>query len=190
MKLRSREVTLKARAIKMAAALVGIYRCLVAAFYYLAGEQLHLRQSRGELTMPPAEAGTVELSQGTVVEQRFTMQIQRLERIEVQWSTYYRPNTGTAVMELWDERSGELLLTQRFDVSAIPEGGVTVLTAEAPLEGLYEVPLLLRVYADSPAGSAASPLMSLSGQREEAFLMSNNGEAAEGVLGLSAYGAD
>ena len=190
MKLRSREVTLKARAIKMAAALVGIYLCLVAAFYYLAGEQLHLRQSRGELTMPPAEAGTVELSQGTVVEQRFTMQIQRLERIEVQWSTYYRPNTGTAVMELWDERSGELLLTQRFDVSAIPEGGVTVLTAEAPLEGLYEVPLLLRVYADSPAGSAASPLMSLSGQREEAFLLSLNGEAAEGVLCFSASGED
>ena len=47
---------------------------------FLAGDQLHLRQSRGNLDMPEAESGTVELVQGAVVEQKFSCEIQRLQR--------------------------------------------------------------------------------------------------------------
>lgn len=170
--------------------LFALYWVLVVAFFFLAGDQLHLRQSRGNIPLPTAEAGTAELSQGAVVEQRFTTRIQRLQSINVQWGTYYRPNSGTATMELWNESTGELLLTRNFDVSSIPEGGLTTLTAETPLEGLYGVPLLLRVYADSQPGVAASPLLNQSAPTEEDFSLSLNGTFTEGTLCFAASGQD
>jgi len=175
---------------RLAACLVLGYLILTVLFYFLAGEQLHLRVSRGNLELPAAEAGTVELCQGAVVEQIFTVKIQRLETVSVQWGTYYRPNTGTVTMELWNQAAGELLLSQTFDAAAIPEGGLTTLMAETPIEELYQVPLLLRLYADSQPGSAASPLMNVSGEPEEGFSLTLNGVPTQGTLCVSAAGTD
>ena len=33
-----------------------VYAVLIIAFYFLAGDQLHFRRSRGEVTMPAAPA--------------------------------------------------------------------------------------------------------------------------------------
>ena len=49
---------------------------LAVAFYFLAGEQLRYRDSRGNIEMPVANAATVELTAGSVVEQQFTPKIQ------------------------------------------------------------------------------------------------------------------
>lgn len=166
------------------------YWVLIIAFYFLAGDQLHLRQSRGDIPLPIAETGTVELSQGAVVEQRFTTRIQRLQSIAIQWGTYYRSNTGTVTMELWNESTGTFLLSQNFDVSAITEGGLTTLTAEEPLEGLFGATLLLRIYADSQPGAAASPMMNSSAPAEEGLSLSLNGVSAAGTLCFSASGQD
>ncbi len=166
------------------------YLVLAVLFYFLAGEQLHLRQSRGNLERPAAEAGTMELCQGTVVEQMFTLKIQRLETVSVQWGTYYRPNAGTVTMELWREDSGELLLTKSFDAASIQEGGVTQLEAEEPMEGLYLVPLLLRLTADSQPGSAVSPMMNTQAEAGEGFSLTLNGQAVPGVLCFNASGMD
>ena len=87
---------------KLSVLFVVCYLFLAVAFYYLAGYQLHFRQSRGTLEMPAAEAGTVELVQGAVVEQTFSAEIQRLQSISIQWGTYYRPNAGTVTVELYD----------------------------------------------------------------------------------------
>ena len=165
------------------------YIAAVILFYFLAGEQLHLRQSRDNLELPTADSGTVELVSGSVVEQRFTTEIQRLEQINIQWGTYYRPNAGTVLAELVDLRSGAVLLSQRFDAAGIQEGGLTTLTAEAPIEGLYQVPLLLRLTADSQPGAAASPLMNTQGQ-EEGWELSLNGAPTSGTLCFSLSGTD
>jgi len=165
------------------------YLAAVVMFYFLAGEQLHLRQSRGNLELPAADSGTVELTAGSVVEQAFTVKIQRLETVSVQWSTYYRPNAGTVLMELVDLRSGGVLLSQGFDAAGLQEGGLTTLTAEAPIEGIYQAPLLLRVTADSQPGSAASPLMNTQAA-EENFNLTLNGTVTPGVLCFSAAGTD
>ena len=175
---------------KTSLAVALIYALLVLGFYFLAGDQLRYRESRGNLAAPAAESGIVELVQGTIVEQSFIMKIQRLERLSVQWGTYYRPNAGAAVMELWNQASGQLLLQQSFDVAAISEGGFTTLTAAEPLEGLYNTPLLLRIYADSQLGSAVSPLMSLSAEKQEGFALFLNGENMNGTLCFSASGSD
>ena len=46
------------------------YIVLAVAFYFLAGEQLRYRDSRGNIEMPVANAATVELTTGSVVEQQ------------------------------------------------------------------------------------------------------------------------
>lgn len=179
---------------RLAVVLLVGYLAAVVLFYFLAGEQLHLRESRGNTGLLPAESGTVELTAGCTVEQRFTTKIQRLEQVSVQWGTYYRQNDGTVLLELWDLQNGRLLLSQAFDAAAIPEGGLTTLTAEEPIEGLYLLPLALRVTSpDSQPGSAASPLMNLQPQTEEkegSRQLFINGEPAAGTLCFSATGTD
>lgn len=174
---------------RLALVLVIGYIAAVILFYFLAGEQLHLRQSRDNLELPTADSGTVELVSGSVVEQRFTTEIQRLEQIDIQWGTYYRPNAGTVLAELIDLRFGTVLLSQSFDAAGIQEGGLTTLTAEAPIEGLYQIPLLLRLTADSQPGAAASPLMNTQGQ-EEGWELSLNGAPTSGTLCFSLSGTD
>ena len=167
------------------------YLTAVVLFYFLAGEQLHLRESRGNISLLPAESGTIELTAGSVVEQQFITTVQRLEQVSIQWGTYYRQNAGTVVMELWDLQSNRLLLSQTFDAASIAEGGVTTLAAEDPIEGLYHLPLALRITSpDSQPGSALSPLMNLQGKLEEAGGLFFNGSQTEGTLCFSVRGTD
>lgn len=162
------------------------YAILAVLFYFLAGDQLHFRKSRGTVVMPAAEAGTVELVQGAEVVQQFTAEIQRLTGVSVQWGTYYRPNAGTVTMSL---HQGEMLLGQQtFDASQITEGGMTTLSFDSPIEGLVNVPLTLRLTADSQVGSAVSPMMSSA--QTDGFSLILNGVETAGTLCFSADGED
>ena len=189
-KHQSTEINLKKTIVT---AIVG-YVCLVVLVYFLMGYQLHFRESRGDLEQPAAEAGTVELVQGAVVEQTFSAKIQRLQSVSVQWGTYYRPNSGTVTMELINQADGSVVMSQSFDAAAITEGGLTTMTAEEPIETVYGVPLLLRIYADSQPGSAVSPMMCLTAPEPEEdaapFALTLNGAPTEGELCFSATGED
>lgn len=158
-------------------------------FYFLAGEQLHFRQSRDNRPLPAADSGTVELAAGNVVEQYFMTEIQRLERIDIQWTTFYRPNAGMILAEIVDPRTNEVLLSQTFDAAGLQDGGVTTLTAETPLEGLHQIPLLLRITADSQPGSAVSPLMNSQILWED-WELTVNGVPVSGVLCVALSGTD
>ena len=173
---------------RLAVVLLAGYLAAVVLFYFLAGEQLHLRESRGNIDILPAESGTVELTAGCVVEQRFTTEVQRLEQVSVQWGTYYRQNAGTVLVELWDIQNSQLLLTRDFDASAIQENGLTTLTAEEPIEGLYLLPLALRILSDGHSGSSPSPMMSSRQTAGEELLI--NGSPASGTLCFSVRGTD
>lgn len=175
---------------RMAVILLTGYWALVILFYFLAGEQLHLRKSRGNIDLLPAESGTVELAGGNVVEQQFITTIHRLEQVSIQWGTYYRQNAGTISIELWDLSQNGIIASQTYDAAAIQEGGVTTLTTAKPLEGLYGIPLLLRIYADSPLGNAVSPLMNQSTPVEEGSTLFLNGTPVEGTLCFSVTGED
>lgn len=48
-----------------------LYALLVISFYFLAGKELHIRDSRGDLDLPVAETAAGELAQGVVIEQVF-----------------------------------------------------------------------------------------------------------------------
>lgn len=174
---------------KLSVLLVVCYLFLAVAFYYLAGYQLHFRQSRGTLEMPAAEAGTVELVQGAVVEQTFSAEIQRLQSISIQWGTYYRANAGTVTVELYDLRDNSLLMHQTLDASTIGEGAITTMSVEEPIETVYQAPLLLRISSDSKPGSAVSPMMSATAQTD-GFDLYLNGMQVQGTLCFSADGED
>lgn len=174
---------------KLSVLLVVCYLFLAVAFYYLAGYQLHFRQSRGTLEMPVAEAGTVELVQGAVVEQTFSAEIQRLQSISIQWGTYYRANAGTVTVELYDLRDNSLLMHQTLDASTIGEGAITTMSVEEPIETVYQAPLLLRISSDSQPGSAVSPMMSATAQTD-GFDLYLNGTQVQGTLCFSADGED
>ena len=63
-----------------------LYALLVISFYFLAGKELHIRDSRGDLDLPVAETAAGELAQGVVIEQVFQADIQRFQTVSVQWS--------------------------------------------------------------------------------------------------------
>lgn len=184
---------------RICALCIAVYVTLVVLLYFLMGYQLHFRESRGDIELQPAETGTVELVQGAVVEQIFSTKIQRLQEVSVQWGTFYRANSGTATMELYNLNDGSLMLSKTFDVSTIQEGSLTTLKAGTPIEGLCDVPLLLRIHADSATGAAAFPLMSVSKvatvnenvkEGETPFSLTINGRPTEGVLCFSVTGED
>lgn len=108
--------------------LIGIfafYCAFVVLFYFLTGDQLIYRESRGEQEMPAATAGTVELYQGSDVTQYFMTGVQRLDSVSVLWGTYYRANAGTVTVELLRTDTGEVLMSGQFAAVDIQEGGTT-----------------------------------------------------------------
>ena len=179
------EINLK----KIGLTVLAIYAALVVGFYFLAGEQLLYRNSRGNLAMPVSDAAAAELSQGVTVEQVFQAKIQRFETVCVQWGSYCRLNSGTVTVELLRASDGTVLMEGSFDAAAITEGQSLSISAAEPIEALHDTPLLLRLYADSPAGSAAAPLINTRETRE-GFALTVNGEAIPGMLCFSAAGKE
>ena len=165
------------------------YLVLTVAFYFLAGEQLRFRESRGDIELPAANAATVELTAGSVVEQQFTPKIQIFERISVQWGVFNRVNHGTVNVQLINLATQEVLLDQNLQADRIVEGQVT--TFDFPsLENVCNVPLALRISSpDAVAGDALTPVMKSDATLENGQLFIN-GQAVAGELAFSATGRD
>lgn len=165
------------------------YLVLVGAFCFLTGEQLYLRESRRNISLPTAESAATELASGSSIDQHFLVDIDEIEEISVQWETFYRPNAGTVIMELRNGETGAVLTSQSFDAAGITEGSVTTLTQGMPVKGMDRKPLVLHISADSQPGSAVAPLMNRQEEMEYTTLMIN-GTQAQGILCFSVEGRD
>lgn len=169
---------------------VAVYIGLVIAFYFLAGEELRIRDSRGDIAMLTANDATVELSQGSTVEQSFISNIQILDGISIQWGSYYRENRGTAHITLQDADSGEIIQETDVSMSGIQEGQITDFPLEQGREGFYQRKLIIRITSpDAQAGFAITPLMCKDQTITDGELFLN-GNPAEGALCFTAYGRD
>lgn len=187
--MRPSKLKSKYKPIKTGVLVILCYLFLAVSFYFLAGEQLHIRQSRGNIEMPIAESVSAEMVSGSVVEQIFTPEIQSFESISILWGNYNRPNFGTAVVEVYNTLDNTLLGSQTIDVSTIQDGMTTELRFENPIETVYNVPLKIRITSDSVPGSAITPLMSLS-EKNVGQVLLINGNEVEGTLCFSANGID
>lgn len=165
------------------------YIVCTIAFYFLAGEQLHYRNSRGNIEMQTANAATTELTANTVVEQQFSAKIQILEQISVQWGCFNRVNHGTISVQLINLSTQEVLLDQTLQAETLTEGQVS--TFDLPsLETCYGVPLALRISSpDGLPGDSLTPMMKTDGALENSQLYIN-GQPVSGVCAFSATGRD
>ncbi len=176
---------------KICAVILVCYAALAVAFYFLTGEQLHFRVSRGTIAMPTANYGTVELVPGAKVEEVFTPKIQRLEQVSVTWGTYGRKDKGTVLVELYKKADMKLLLSQKLDASALKEGTVTTMTFGTPLENVYGAELLLRITSpDGVSGSTVTPVMKTDADPLPGSQLFLNGKETNGRLCFSAQGTD
>ncbi len=177
---------------KIFTATVAVYIILTVLFYILAGDQLKIRESRGNTELPIADAAVAELSQGLAIEQTFKAEIQRLDSISVQWTNFYRENQGTVTMQLLNSADGTIYMEAFFDAASITDGQSLTMSVPAeasPIEGLYNVPLTVKIFSDSQIGSAVAPLKSTTTQRE-GYMLAINGVPAEGTLCFTAHGTD
>lgn len=165
------------------------YIVSTVAFYFLAGEQLHYRNSRGNIEMQTANAATTELTANTVVEQQFSAKIQILEQISIQWGCFNRVNHGTISVQLINLSTQEVLLDQTLQAETLTEGQVS--TFDLPsLETCYGVPLALRISSpDGLPGDSLTPMMKTDGSLENSQLYIN-GQPVSGVCAFSATGRD
>lgn len=170
--------------------ITALYVLAVIGFYFLAGEQLQTRSSRSNIEMLPADAGIIELSDESVIEQHFHTDIQRIEDLSIQWGTHYRKNQGTVIIELLNDYSKDVLLKKDFDAATLTEGGYTSIHAEEPLEQLIGQPLCIRITSlNMVEGNAPSPLMNTHDKPDELQLIVN-GEPIAGTLCFSVSGKD
>lgn len=178
--------------IKGCAVVLAAYAIVVTVIFLLMGDQLKYRSSRTNIGMPEATAGSVELSEGCSVEQTFYTTIQRVFKISVRWSSYYRSNSGIVNVVLLRDDTGEMLAERSFEAADIPEGECTEIMLEEPIEGLYQVPLRLKVTSNSPVGAAVTPLINNAAETEieEGFSLYLNGELTYGILCFSVTGED
>jgi ABC-2 type transport system permease protein len=181
---------------------IAIYIIITVLFYFLAGDQLRFRESRGNTELPPADAAVAELTQGIIIEQTFTAKIQRLDSISVQWTNFYRENAGAVTMQLVNPTDGTIYMEGTFDATTIGDGQILTMTPPqgignadddaatiTPLEGLYNTPLTIRITADSVQGSATAPLKSTAIQ-SEGDTLTINGAPTDGTLCFNVHGTD
>lgn len=174
---------------KIGAVILFGYLLLAVMFYFLVGEQLHLRKSKENIEMVSANSGSIELVDGSEVHQVFINEIQRLTSMSVSWGTYGRNNSGTIFVELYNLNSNEQLLYQELSAAEITDGLVSTFVFENPKEGLVGDSMLLRLSANSKPGCAVSPLMNTAAS-EDSFSLSLNGQPALGMLCFSVQGEE
>ena len=184
-----RSVTDDKRIIKIFGCILAVYAALAVIFFFLAGEQLKFRESRGNIDLVTADSGSIELSDGAVVEQVFVAKVDRIESVSVQFGAYYRANSGTLRMELVRPSTGDVLLEYTTGVSGFTEGTVVEMKSEVPVENPGHEPLVIRLSADSPEGNGVTPLV-FSGEPKEGYELKFNGESAGNTLCISVKGLD
>lgn len=162
---------------------------LLVGFYFLSGEQLLYKDSKSNISMVQPDCGVAELSQGVVVDQIFTTEIEKLESITVYWGAFYRVNYGTINIQLIDLNSGEIYMNEDFDASQLGEGSPLTVTATEPLDNLSGIPIYIHITSDSVPGSAATPLYQSNGSREGCALFLNS-QLTQGLLSFDANGKD
>lgn len=163
------------------------YMLLAVSFRFLAGDALFWRDSRGNVSEPPVDT-VVELTCDTVIEESFSVSMDRLQSVSIPWRTYYRENSGTITVALLDTRDDSVLVVEEIAAESLTDGTVTVLTLPQPPDDLRGARLRLRLTADSPTGFSAAACVSSTRRANENLTV--NGLPANGSLCFSAVGQD
>ncbi len=123
--------------------IVAIYVVLVVSLYFLMGEQLHFRVSRGEIT---AQDGDESLSTvGTQYVQHFTAAVQRVQKISVLWGANQPENSAEITLTIRYDGETTVLAEQKVILEKSTKTQPTTIYFETPCETMYKRPMVLIV---------------------------------------------
>lgn len=176
--------------IKLFVLLTAIYVVLVSLFYYASGEELHYRESAGNIEEFTADNIVGELTTGRRIEQTYENEIGFPEKVGVMLSNYDRGVQGSLLLELYIADSGEFLAAKQIPAEKIGLNRYEYLEFDSGQRNLHGV--LLQVVLTAEAGEPGIAPTALYNSKQE--LKQGNlridGEPVNGSLCIAVYGKD
>lgn len=157
---------------KIYIAVFAVFVGLLTTFYFLAGDQLKYRDSRSNINISDANSASSELTRGAEINQYFVNRIDRLKRIELECTTYYRENDGYVYIYLFD--NDELLAKTVLKASRIKEGDKLVLEPDDYIEDRVGHQLRLYITGTSSEGHGISLLTQTEYESNELYYKDGN----------------
>lgn len=108
-----------------------IYIILAIAFYWVAGEQLHIRRTENASTTPDAMIG--QLLKETPIRQKFYASGDQIENITFMFSTYERVNQNTFTVSIEDEQ-GTILGKTTLSASVLQDNKEYTVAFDPPVK--------------------------------------------------------
>jgi len=184
----------KDRLIKTCAVVMAVCVLAVLSFYWIGGDQLRFRGELSESVSPMSAVG--EIVAGTELRQRFVAEGDRLEHVQILFSTYGRENTAVLEAEILDPR-GESAAKAAVDPSTLKDNAMAIVPFPegVPLERGGEYTLRLTCPEGAPGnavtvwyGSAVAAARSqVSVEIPEGRTLTLNGAPLGGMLAFRTY---
>ena len=122
----------KDRLLKTCAAAMAVCILAVLLFYWIGGDQLRYRGVLSAAVSPMSAVG--ELTGDTELLQPFTAEGDRLEHVQILFSTYGRENTAPVTAEILDE-GGSVLASASVDPAVLTDNTMTIVPFPRPWSG-------------------------------------------------------
>lgn len=167
---------------KVVVIIVLIYFMLAALFYYAANERICYSDNWSGVE--GNDGYLAELSDGTVVTQNLSFDVDYVYEIGISVATFMRTNTGNIIIGLEDE-SGKTIAQKKVKAELIQDNSVEKLKVKKAVgDGTY----ILKITSDGGEENASITLYRNSGVNYLGKGYCVNGEEYEGSLELSIYG--
>ncbi|MCI8449160.1 MAG: ABC transporter permease [Eubacterium sp.] len=167
-----------------------LYFLSAGVFYYAAGEQLYIRESKNEIISVQGDSMTPEIIRGCSVRQDFVCRMDGITRFEVWGSASSGEDMGVIELTLFDQTADKQLYHSIVPAADFVAGQAFSGALEQEAFGVrgHAVSLVL-ASPDGESGSTAAFGYTQSGQMEEGQLYIKE-EAVLGTLCFSVYGTD
>lgn len=123
-----------------------VYVFLSAAFYYIAGDEMHYKIVSSD--MPVAENVVDPISEGIVIQQNFISQGDKIDRISLLIATYGRKLEGSMALSLIEANTGDVLSTTNIDVAGLEDNSEFRWDFENEIDSLAGEEYVLRISTD------------------------------------------
>ena len=177
--------------------LLCIYAIVTIAFYFLGGQQLHVRDVRTDDMVTPT-SDVNEIVSGIVISQPFTIEADHITSVSLLTSTYGRENTCSLRVAIC--RGTEELAVAKLPATQIANVDETLFTFSKPLVVVPRETLTLTITSPDGAGANAVTVYfgssisvskgSVEKELDESELAMFNGNPIEGILCFQVNGTE
>lgn len=157
----------------------GAYFLISLAFFYIAGEQIQIKETTTPAVYPNSVVG--ELYDGTIIRQEFICNQASLEGITISLVNYTKENTGSVTFTLFDVVKNIVLEQKRVEINDIISDMKVDWKFNQTIKGIAGETLALEMVADSAIGKGIAVYYDsqYKNDNEQLFV---NGEAVAGKL--------